>query len=78
MKIIITKVSSDYWYEIRDFNTLKDIQKFIKEIDLAVIIEENYYTDDAIFKYWEGMKPEDIPVIKECSLQITIYDDYID
>lgn len=78
MTVLITKASSDYWYSIRVFSTMEDIQRFIKECRNEIIISSNIYTDDGFFKYWDGMKAEDIPVIKECPLHITIYDDYIE
>ena len=78
MTVIVTKANSDYWYRIRVLNTMEDIQRFIKECRHSVVIEKNYYTDDEIFKYWDGMKAEDIPIIKGCPLHITIYNNYIE
>lgn len=78
MTVIVTKANSDYWYRIRVFTTMEDIQRFLKECRHAIIIEENTYTDDVIFEFWDGMKAEDIPVIKECPLHITIYNDYVE
>lgn len=77
MKILVTKASSDYWYRIRVINTMEDLQRFIKECKYSVVIEENTYTDD-ILDYWEGMKAEDRPVVKECPLHLTIYNDYLE
>jgi len=78
MKALITKANSDYWYEIKEFNTIEDIQQLIKDYQCGVIIEENDCTCDGIFEFWEGMKTEDIPIIKGCSLHITIYNDYVE
>ena len=78
MTVLVTKANSDYWYKIRVFNTIEDIQRFIKECKHAIIIEKNSYTNDEIFDFWDGMKKEDIPVIKECPLHITIYNDYVE
>lgn len=78
MTVLVTKASSDYWYKIRVFNTMEDIQRFIKERQCGIIIETNEYTDDEIFKFWDGMKAKDIPTIKQCPLHITIYDDYVE
>lgn len=77
MKILVTKASSDYWYRIRIINTMEDLQRFIKECKHSVVIEENTYTDD-ILDYWEGMKTENRPVVKECPLYLTIYNDYLE
>lgn len=78
MTVLVTKANSDYWYRIRVINTMEDIQRFIKECKHPIIIEKNSYTNDAIFDFWDGMKAKDIPVIKECSLHITIYNDYVE
>lgn len=78
MTVFITKASSDYWYKIKVFNTIEDIQRFIKRYRCGIIIGENPYTDDEIFEFWNNMKTEDIPIIKQCPLHITIYDDYIE
>ena len=77
MKVIITKASSDYWYMIKVFNTMADIQQFIKKRG-TIIIEENDYTEDKMFEIWDSMKSKDIPIIKQCPLHITIYDDYVE
>lgn len=78
MKVLVTKANSDYWYKIRVFNTIEDIQRFIKECRHPIVIEKNTYTDDVIFDYWEGMKAEDIPIIKECPLNIIIYNSWLE
>ena len=78
MKVLVTKANSDYWYKIKSFNTMEDIQQFIKECHCGIIIERNPYTDDDIFEFWDGMKTEDIPTIKQCPLRITIYNSYVE
>ena len=78
MTVFVTKASDDYWYEIRKFNTMEDIQRFIEKCECEIIIGENTFTDDGIFEVWDGMKTEDIPTIKQCPLHITIYDSYIE
>ena len=78
MTVLVTKASDDYWYRIRNFNTMEDIQQFIKECICGIIIERNHYTDDRIFEFWDDMKAEDIPTIKRCPLHITIYNSYVE
>lgn len=79
MKVLVTKASSNYWYDIRVFNTMEDIQRFIRECDDdEIIIKNNIYRKDEMFKFWDGMKTEYIPIIKRCPLHIRIYDDYIE
>lgn len=78
MKVLVTKANNDYWYKIKSFNTMEDIKQFIKECHCGIIIERNIYTDDEIFEFWDGIKPEDIPTIKQCPLHITIYNSYVE
>ena len=78
MKTIITKANHDYWYKIKAFNTMEDIQRFIKECKHEILIEKNPYTSNEDFRFWDGMKPDDIPTIKDCPLHITIYNGYIE
>lgn len=78
MRVFVTKANSDYWYKIRAFNTIEDIQQFIKECRCGIIVEENIYTNDEIFDFWDGMKAEDIPIIKKCPLHITIYNNWVE
>ncbi len=78
MTVLVTKADSDFWYEIKEFNIMEDIQQFIKNCQHKIIIEKNIYTNDKIFKFWDGMKAEDVPIIKQCPLHITIYNDYIE
>ena len=78
MTILVTKANHDYWYKIKEFNTIEDIYNFIKQCKHSIIIEENSYTNDNVFKYWDGMKKEDIPIIKKCSLHIIIYNSWVE
>ena len=78
MTVLVTKASSDYWYEIRVMNTLEDVERFIRQCKYNIIVKTNHYTSNDIFKYWEGMKKEDISIIKNSSLHIIIYDAYIE
>ena len=78
MTVLVTKANSDYWYKIREFSTIEDIQQFIKKCRCKIIIERNTYTHDSIFEFWDGMKAEDIPIIKQCPLHITIYNNYVE
>lgn len=78
MTVLVTKANSDYWYKIRTFTTMEDIQRFIDKCRCGIIIQKNTYTHDDIFEFWDNMKAEDIPIIKKCSLHITIYNDYVE
>ncbi len=77
MKVLVTKANSDYWYKIRVIDTMEDLQRFIKECRHAVVIGKNTYSDN-VLNHWEGMKAEDIPVVKECPLHLVIYNSYLE
>ena len=55
MTVLVTKANSDYWYKIRVFNTIEDIQRFIEKCHCGIIIEKNSYTNDRIFKLLSGL-----------------------
>ena len=78
MTALVTKANDDYWYEVRVFTAMEDIQRFINKCRHRIILESNTYTDDKDFEFWDGMKAEDIPTIKQCPLHITIYNDYME
>ena len=70
MLVLITKASSDYWYDFKEINTLEEILK----IAPRVVIEKNDYTEDYV-AFWDGFKKEDIPKLKQAKINIMIYDD---
>ena len=78
MTVIVTKANSDYWYRIRTFATMEDLQRFIEKCGYGIIVKKNPFTKDYIFEYWDNVKPEDIPIIKKCPLHIKIYNDYVE
>lgn len=78
MKVLVTKANSDYWYQIRVFNTIEDIQRFIESCKNSIIIDKNIFTDADDFEFWDGMRTEDIPIITNCPLHIIIYNDYVE
>ena len=78
MTVLVTKANNDYWYKIKEFNTMEDIQSFIEKCRHPIIIKKNFYTHDSIFEFWDNMEAEDIPIIKRCTLHITIYNSYVE
>ena len=76
MKILFTKASGNYWYKIIDCVTIDAL--YNNSEGYGVILEENWYTDDNIFKHWKGMKKEDAEIIKTIKYHATIYDDYVE
>ena len=78
MKILITKVSDDYWYEIKELNSLDDLINLKEKSGHSLIFDENGYIDNTMFDYWEGMKEEDKKIIPTLKFHITIYDSWIE
>ena len=78
MKVFVTKADSEFWYTIKTFNTMEDLQNFIKECGHRVVVGINFYDEVEVFEFWDGMKEKDIPIIIECPLHVTIYNDYMD
>lgn len=77
MLAIITKASDDYWYELKEINTIKELFGIYH----SVIVEENEYKnwkDYEFLDFWDGIKKEDIPLIKKAECHITIYNDYVE
>lgn len=77
MLALITKASNNYWYEIKEINTIKELFKIYP----STIVEENEYKnwkDYMFLDFWDGIKKEDIPLIKKAECHITIYNDYIE
>lgn len=77
MLALITKASSDYWYEFKEVETIADLFKIYS----YTIVEENEYAgwdEQLLLDYWEGIKKEDIPRFLEAECHITIYDDYVE
>lgn len=77
MLAIITKVTSDYWYEIKEVNTIEELFKIYH----STIVGKNEYhnwTEEDFLMYWDGIKKEDIPLMQRAECHITIYDDYVE
>lgn len=77
MLAIITKANDDYWYELKEINTIKELF----DIYHSVIVEENEYEDWKDYEFldfWDGIKKEDISLIKKAECHITIYNDYVE
>lgn len=77
MLALITKASEDYWYEIKEVNTIEELFKIYP----STIVEKNEYKDwkDFTFlNFWDGIKKEDIPLIRKAECHITIYNDYVE
>lgn len=77
MLALITKVNDDYWYELKEINTIKELF----DIYHSVIVKRNEYKnwkDYEFLDFWDGIKKEDIPLIKKAECHITIYNGYVE
>ena len=77
MLAIITKANDDYWYELKEINTIKELF----DIYHSVIVERNEYKnwkDYELLDFWDGIKKEDISLIKKAECHITIYNGYVE
>lgn len=77
MLALITKANDDYWYELKEINTIKELF----DIYHTVIVEGNEYKNwknYEFFDFWDGIKKEDIPLIKKAECHITIYNGYVE
>ena len=73
MLAIITKANDDYWYELKEVNTIKELF----DIYPSVIVEKNEYKNLNL-DFWDGIKKEDIPLIRKAECHIIIYNDYVE
>lgn len=74
MNVLVTKVSSCYWYKVVNVETLDDVMKIYPE----VIISKNDWSANGILKFWDGVIDEaEANRMADCKYTITMYDDYI-
>ena len=81
MKVLITKASNDFWYQIKEFNTLEELFNFKNECGHDIIISKNLEQScpaKDLMKWWEGMKKEDAEIFYTLKYQIQIYDSWIE
>lgn len=80
MLVLVKKASDDYWYQIRTVETIDDLFKIDKKNDLIVSRYNDYenWTGKELLYSWDGIKKEDIPLIKKADCIVTIYDDYVE
>lgn len=81
MKAMITRASESYFVEVKDFNTLEDLLKFIEnEGENRVIIEKKWdWNDvDSLMRHWDGMTIDLAKEIIKCEYEVMIYDGYVE
>ena len=77
MLAIITKANDDYWYEIKEINTIEELFKIYH----STIVEKNEYhnwTENDFLDFWDDIKKEDIPLMQKAKCHITIYNSYVE
>ena len=82
MIVLITKVSEDYYFDFKDFQTFDDLISFMKESKHPLVLGQNdFYDSDPqdILKYWDTINDLEIAKnICECKYEVEIYDDWIE
>ena len=77
MLAIITKANDDYWYKLKEINTIEELFNIYN----STIVEKNEYKnwkDYEFLDFWDGIKKEDIPLIRKAECHITIYNDFVE
>lgn len=78
VKVVITKVSEDYWYKIKTLPNIESLLTIVKRKG-AVVVQRNWnYQRDPkdIARFWEGLTLDGAKEISECEFEVEIYDDY--
>lgn len=77
MLAIITKADDDYWYEIKEINTIEDLFKIYH----STIVEENEFrnwTEKDFLNYRNDINKKDIPLIQKAKCHVIIYNSYVE
>ena len=77
MLVVVTKTNSDYWYQIRNIDSIEQLMKLDK--CQSFVIQRNWrYKEDPkdIVKFWDGMTLEDAEIISTLPYEVEIYNDY--
>ena len=78
IKVVMTKTSEDYWYQIRVIPNLEALITIFKG-EGKLILQKNWrYKDDPkkIVRFWDGMTLKDAKEVSECEFELEIYDGY--
>lgn len=78
IKVVITKSSEDYWYQIKTIPNLEALLTIFKD-NGDLILQRNWrYKEDPkeIVRFWKGMTLEDAKKVSECEFELEIYDTY--
>lgn len=78
IKVIITKTSSDYWYDLKVLPNLEALIEMCRQ-EGALILQENFWHEEdpsIIQECWFNVSLEDAKEISKCEFNLEIYDDY--
>ena len=78
IKVVMTKTSEDYWYQIRVIPNLEALITIFKDTGKLILQKNWRYKADPneIVRFWDGMTLEDAKEVSECELELEIYDGY--
>ena len=77
MLVLVVKTNSDYWYQIRNIDSIEQLMKLDK--CQSFVIQRNWqYKDNPkdIVEFWDGMTLEDAKIISTLPYEVEIYNDY--
>ena len=78
MTVFVTKTSSDYWYQIRNIDTIEDLMRISKK-NKSYVVQKNWNygeNPEDMVRFWDGMTLEDAKIITTLPYKVEIYDDY--
>lgn len=81
MTILVKKANNDFWYKIKEFNTLEDLMHYKDYCRHDIILSKNFLYGKSIEKimlYNEKITLEDAKIISEIQYKICIYNSYIE
>jgi len=78
IKVVMTKSSDDYWYQIKVIPNLEALLTILKNKGHLVLQNNWRYKNDPkeIIRFWDEMTLEDAKEVSECEFELEIYDDY--
>lgn len=78
IKIVMTKTSDDYWYQLRYLPNLEALLTICRQKGKLILQRNWRYKDkpEEIMRFWDGMTLEDAKEVSECEFKLEIYDDY--